>query len=343
MLALMLRFATSPPQRPGALRMIISSAATLEPPTWEGALARYQVPVVNVYGLTETVCGSLYAGPDPASLRVGTVGAADDCEIRLVGPDGQPAAPGEPGRLWVRGAHLLRGYHRDPAATAEVLRDGWFDTGDLASLEPDGLYRLRGRSKQIIITGGYNVSPDEVTAALVTHPAVQEAATLGCPEPTWGEVVVAFVVTARPGVGADELLRHCRERLAPHKVPARIELVDALPRHGPAGKVRFDELRARLAPASEAAAPAGPDVQGTVFALAARCFRVRMADLTPDQGPEQLGGWTSLAHLGLVAALERSFGIRLEPRDVMAIKDLRAAVAVVSRKLQARDLGSPPA
>ncbi|MDB5101590.1 MAG: hypothetical protein JWM80_6011 [Cyanobacteria bacterium RYN_339] len=333
MLALQLHYATAPAERPPALRMILSSAATLEPRVWAGAMARYGVPVVNIYGLTETVCGSLYAGPDEASLRVGTVGVPDGCEARIERPDGLAAAPDEPGELLLRGPHLLRGYHRNPEATAQVLQGGWLRTGDLASRDADGLYRLRGRAKHVIITGGNNVSPDEVNEVLAAHPLVREAATLGAPEPTWGEVVVSFVALDGPGDKAGEVLAYCRERLSAYKVPHRLHIVEALPRGG-SGKVQMEALRgllAELEPELPVEPATGPEIERTVYGLAARCFRVPPDMLTPTTGPRTLGGWTSLAHMEFVVALERTFGIQLGTRDIMALADLGAAVEVVRR------------
>lgn len=336
MLALMLRFAHGPGERAPDLKMITSSAATLEPRVWEGAIARYGAPVVNVYGLTETVSGSLYAGPGLSSMKIGTIGEPDDCETRILNPAGEPVGIGEEGELWLKGPHLMRGYYKNPEETAAVLVDGWFATGDLASRDADGIYRLHGRAKHVIITGGYKVAPEEVTAVLLAHPGVREAVTLGKPEPTWGEAVVAFVATDGPGATADELLAHCRARLAPYKVPTEIHHVEALPRMGATGKVRLDELRALLAQGEQERAAAGDQhaaVEAAVLALAARCFRVRPEELTPESSPRTLGGWTSLAHMGLVTALQNTFGLKFQTREIMAMKDLGATTAIVVQKV----------
>jgi malonyl-CoA/methylmalonyl-CoA synthetase len=155
------------------------------------------------------------------------------------------ADDGSHGEVVVRGPQVFAGYWHNPEATAEAFRDGWFRTGDLGRLEPDtGYLRLTGRLKELIISGGMNVSPREVELALDDHPEVAEVAVAGVPSRRWGEEVTAWVV---PAAGAHpderELLEHAAGRLAPYKRPKRVYLVDELPRNT-MGKVQ----RARLRP-----------------------------------------------------------------------------------------------
>jgi len=135
-------------------------------------------------------------------------------------------------------------YINAPEETREVLVDGWFRTGDLATVSADGLVTIVGRKRERILRGGYSVFPPEVEAVLLTHPAVAEAAVVGVPHPELGEDVAAFV-TLRPESAAtpDELIAHCRDRLAAFKYPRRVILLDALPK-SPTGKV----LKAKLSP-----------------------------------------------------------------------------------------------
>jgi fatty-acyl-CoA synthase len=153
------------------------------------------------------------------------------------------------GELWVRGARITRGYLDDPVATAETIdADGWLHTGDLAEMDGDGACRVVGRLKDMIKTGGENVSPVEVEELLVDHPDVARAAVVGLPDERWGELVVAFVV---PAEGRDpdpvELTEFCRTGLSPFKVPRLWRVVDDLPMTASA-KVQRAELR-RLAAA----------------------------------------------------------------------------------------------
>ena len=145
----------------------------------------------------------------------------------------------------LRGDNVMTGYYRDPEATREAFRGGWFHTGDLGVMHPDGYVELRDRLKDIVISGGENIATIEVEQALVAHPSVAEAAVVGAPDEQWGEVPIAFV-TARGGeeIDADELIAFARERLARFKVPKRIVVLEELPKTG-TGKIQKFELRER--------------------------------------------------------------------------------------------------
>ncbi|MGH3357914.1 MAG: AMP-binding enzyme, partial [Nocardioidaceae bacterium] len=146
------------------------------------------------------------------------------------------------GEIMFRGNITMKGYLGNPRATEEAFRGGWFHSGDLAVLHPDGYVKIKDRSKDVIISGGENISSVEVEAALASHPDVFEAAVVAVPDETWGERPAAWV-TPRPGAAptADELRDHVRDRLAGFKVPDRIEF-GALPKTA-SGKIRKFELR----------------------------------------------------------------------------------------------------
>lgn len=151
---------------------------------------------------------------------------------------------GEIGAVEVRGDNVFKGYWRQPEKTAEAFTpDGWFHTGDLGLHEPDGYITLKGRAKDLIISGGYNVYPPEVELVLAEHPGVQACAVVGCPDDAWGEVVTAVIVP-RPSheVTAEHIIAHCRGFLVGYKVPRRVAFVDDLPRNS-LGKVQKAALR----------------------------------------------------------------------------------------------------
>ncbi|MEU2155592.1 class I adenylate-forming enzyme family protein [Streptomyces sp. NPDC019396] len=209
----------------------------------------------NGYGLTET-CGGVTANFG-AEYREhpGSVGRATPAtEVRIAGPDGQALTEGEVGELWLRGQSLVRGYWRDAEATAAAFtEDGWFRTGDLATVRDGGLITIVDRIKDMIIRGGENVYCVEVEAVLHDHPGVADAAVLGVPHPVLGEEVAA-VVRLRDGaaVTADELRAHVGGCLAAFKVPVHIVVRDEpLPRNA-TGKILKRELRAQMMPASGA-------------------------------------------------------------------------------------------
>jgi len=206
------------------------------------------VVLVNGYGMTEA--GTVIHMPLDVEATRGNPGAigypAPCVAIRLADEDGVDVAPGEAGEIWVSGPAVTPGYWCRPEANAESFRNGWFRTGDVARVDPDGLYHLLDRRKDMYISGGENVYPAEVESVLLAHPQITEAAIVGVPDDRWGETGVAFVV-ARPGsiIEEDGVLAACRERLARYKHPAQVEFIDILPRTA-AGKVQKDLLRARF-------------------------------------------------------------------------------------------------
>ncbi|MCC7411173.1 MAG: AMP-binding protein [Gammaproteobacteria bacterium] len=230
-----------------ALKTIISNAAPLAQPMKERIVDYFGEGLLfEAYGSTE---GGIVSNLRPVDQlrKLQCVGLPFPCtEIRILGEDGAPVAPGTPGEVWSRSAYLFNGYWRQPEATAEATRDGWLSVGDLGRLDSEGYLYIEGRKKDMIISGGINVYPREIEELLQTHPAVHEAAVVGIADPQWGEAVVACIVR-RPDASVDgaELERLCRERLAKFKVPKSFRFVDEIPRN-PSGKVVKRMLREGL-------------------------------------------------------------------------------------------------
>jgi long-chain acyl-CoA synthetase len=167
-------------------------------------------------------------------------------EVRVADGQDRTLPEGEPGEVLVRGDAVMRGYWRDPDASAAALRGGWLHTGDVGTFDADGFLTLKDRSKDLIISGGTNIYPREVEEVLLLHPGIAEASVVGAPHPQWGEEVVAFVVArGDPLPGADELDTLCLEHIARFKRPKRYLFVDALPKNN-YGKVLKTALRDRL-------------------------------------------------------------------------------------------------
>jgi long-chain acyl-CoA synthetase len=177
-------------------------------------------------------------GPRARSCGQPTVGL----RVRILGPEGHEVPVGEVGEVAIRGANVMQGYWNKPEQTAQVLRDGWYHSGDLGYLDQEGYLFLVDRSKDMIVSGGENVYSTEVEETLYKHPMVLEAAVFGVPDPRWGEAVYAVVVP-RGEVRPEELIAHCREHIAGYKVPKQVELrQDPLPKSGP-GKILKRQLR----------------------------------------------------------------------------------------------------
>ncbi len=225
----------------GSLR-VITTGSTLVPQGLVDAVQARSVPVLQVYGATETSPIAVYTrlGGDLARpLSTGLPGLL--CEARIVDDAGQEVPPGTAGEVEVRGPNVLTEYWHDANATAESLHDGWFRTGDIAIRDPDGYFTIHDRKKNMIVSGGENIYPAEIERVLLDHPSVAEAAVIGVADPRWQEVPVAYVV-GRAAISVDELRVHLRTQLARFKVPRKIVLVDELPRNA-LGKVQHFRLR----------------------------------------------------------------------------------------------------
>ncbi len=230
----------------GSVRIAVSGAA---PCPWELAerwRGRTGIRIVRGYGMTELFRPISYQAANPIESPDSIGWPVPGVEIRIVDDTGRGVPAGEPGELWIRSPSAMDAYVNAPDETRDVLVEGWFRTGDLATVDTDGLVTIVGRKRERILRGGYSVFPPEVEAALLTHPAVAEAAVLGMPHPELGEDVAAFV-TLRPGASAtpDDLVAHCRDRLAAFKYPRRLTVLDSLPK-GATGKILKSQLRPLL-------------------------------------------------------------------------------------------------
>ena len=227
-----------------ALRYMLSGAAPLGVNLARAAAGRVGCAVVQGYGLTET-CPVTHIFPDagghddPGSIGVLIPGT----EARIVALDGsQDVAAGERGELWIRGPQVMLGYLNDAGATAAAIDgEGWFHTGDVATVDPDGYFHIVDRVKELIKVKAYQVAPAELEALLASHPAIADCAVVPMPDEECGELPKAFVVL-RGTLGADELMDWVAGRVAPYRRIRRVEFVDAIPR-SPSGKILRRLLR----------------------------------------------------------------------------------------------------
>jgi len=251
-----------------SLNRIAFGAAPMPPDLLDRALQAWpQAEFFQAYGLTETggaVCINLPANHRPegrAGGRLNSVGRAGlGAEIRIIDAEGADVPRGTVGEIIVRGPMVTAGYWRQPEATAQALREGWLHTGDGGRMDDQGYLFIADRLKDMIISGGENVYPAEVEAALRSHPAVSDAAVIGVPSRQWGEAVHAVVVVREPGGSealrealSEELVAWCRGRLAAYKCPRSLVFVEALPLSA-AGKILKTSLRAAHQATSPSAA-----------------------------------------------------------------------------------------
>jgi malonyl-CoA/methylmalonyl-CoA synthetase len=213
------------------VRLFVSGSAPLPPELFRRCEALLGQPPVERYGITEG--GIVVSNPCDGPRRPGRVGYPfAGVEVRL----------GEQAEIQLRGGQVFNGYWRNPAASEEAFADGWLRTGDVGEIDAEGSLAIRGRIKELIISGGFNVYPREVELVLEEHPGVAEVAVVGLPSERWGEEVTAFVVAAGPPPPAEELIAFAQARLARFKCPREIRFVAELPRNA-MGKVQRSQLR----------------------------------------------------------------------------------------------------
>ena len=229
------------------VHFFISGGAPCPPSLIEAWSKQKNVVMRQGYGLTEVGVNCFTMTDEDALRKMGSVGKPIfHSEIRLVDVDGIDVPIGKTGELIIKGPHVCTRYWNNPSATSESLRDGWFHTGDMARMDEEGYFYIAGRFKDMIISGGENIYAAEVEAVFRQHDCVQDAALIGQPDKTWGEVGL-MIVAIKPNrsVTAEELLQFCQGRLAKYKLPKRIEFVEMLP-YSPYGKVMKAQLRKKF-------------------------------------------------------------------------------------------------
>jgi long-chain acyl-CoA synthetase len=226
-----------------ALRIAVSGGASLPVEVLRGFEATYGCILLEGYGLSETSPVASFNHRD-RERKAGSIGTpVAGVEFRLVDAEWNDVAEGAIGEIAIKGHNVMKGYLNKPEATASVMNDGWFRTGDLAKRDADGYYFIVDRAKDMIIRGGYNVYPREIEEVIYEHPAVATAAVVGVPDPVHGEEVAA-AVTLKPGATAseDEIREFVKDRIAAYKYPRIVWITDALPT-GPTGKILKREIK----------------------------------------------------------------------------------------------------
>jgi long-chain acyl-CoA synthetase len=226
------------------LRVAVSGGASLPVEIIRQVKDRFGVQILEGYGLSETSPVATFSDPErdprPGSIGVPIWGV----RVKLIDPEWKTIeGTDEVGEIAIHGHNIMKGYYNRPEATAEVMRDGWFRTGDLARRDDDGFYYIVDRAKDMIIRGGFNVYPREIEEVLLTHPAVSLAAVVGVPHDSLGEEVKAFVIRGGD-VTEDQLIAWCRENMAAYKYPRAVEFVESLPMTA-TGKILKRELTGR--------------------------------------------------------------------------------------------------
>ncbi len=213
------------------LELVISGGAPCPLPVMEKFWDR-GIDFKMGYGLTEAPANNFWLPPDRVRDKATSVGfPLFHIDMKITNEDGSECPPGTAGELLIRGPHVTPGYWGRPDATAETIRDGWLHTGDLAEKDEEGFFTIKGRSKEMFISGGENVYPAEVESVLLAYPGVAEATLVGAPDDKWGEVGRAFLVLKDPAAFSErEFMEFLSERLARYKLPRSVVLLDEIPK-----------------------------------------------------------------------------------------------------------------
>jgi acyl-CoA synthetase (AMP-forming)/AMP-acid ligase II/acyl carrier protein len=311
---------------PASLRFLRVGSAALPASLRAQLEDRFAVPVVESYGMTEA--HQIASTPlPPGGVERGAVGHPTGCDVRIATTDGEPAAWGEQGEILIRGPNVAPGYLVDGEVDTSALRGGWFATGDVGSLDPEGRLTIVGRLGEFINRGGEKVSPYEVEEQLGAHPGVCEAAVFGIPHADYDEDVVAAVVSNPCGsVTERELRAFLADRLAPFKRPRRIYFVESLPR-GATGKLERGRLADICADAPDEGALGEDTPESNGRAVRTRQSATEIAllalwrstlesdDLTADDDFFTAGG-DSLAGMALLAEVASVFAVEIPPLDM---------------------------
>jgi long-chain acyl-CoA synthetase len=229
------------------LRFAMCGSAPVPAEVMKNFEKTFHCPVIEGYGLSESTCRSSFNPPDERR-RPGSCGLSIGNEMRVFDDEDREVAAGELGEIVLRGDNILKGYYKNPEATANAFRSGWFHTGDVGYRDPEGFFFIVDRKSDMIIRGGENIYPREIDEVLYQHPAVAAAATIGIPDQLYGEEVAAFVVLKDGlNVSAGQLVDYCNERLADYKCPKSIRIVKDIPK-GPTGKFLKRELAKEFSP-----------------------------------------------------------------------------------------------
>jgi long-chain acyl-CoA synthetase len=226
-----------------ALRVCICGAAPMPVEVFNKFEEKFKAYILEGYGLSEGTCVSTL-NPYGGKRKIGSIGVAlPGQELKIFDDQDQELPPGRVGEIVIRGDNVMKGYYRNPRASAETLRNGWLHTGDLGYVDEEGYFFIVGRKKEMIIRGGENIYPKEVEEVIYKHPAVAEAAVVGLPDPIWGEEVAAFIITKpEMRLSEEELINYCKERLADYKCPRKVFFIENFPKTA-TGKIQKGQVK----------------------------------------------------------------------------------------------------
>jgi long-chain acyl-CoA synthetase len=303
-------------------KLLISVSATLPKSLWESLEDKYKIRMSNVYGLTETVAGSIFCIANTDTYKRNTVGKPIDCEIKIVDEKNVEVQKGQKGELCLKGPHIMQGYWKNEVRTKEVIKDGWLHTGDYATADREGFISITGRKKNTIISGGLNIQPEEITECLLYNKNIREAFAFGMPDEILGDKLVVAIVPAKGVLLAEaDVVDFCASWLEKKMLPQKVYITDELPK-GISGKVQVERLR-QLCESLSGNTEERENIEQSLVSVIAEIFHLQEEELKPDTDFFRLGGDSLLAAL-FIARIEQTFGVKVKFREIFKNAEIHA-------------------
>lgn len=315
-------------------KAIISVASKLESKLWQEFENTFKTEIVNVYGLTESVTGSLFSSTHMNTKKIGTAGKPIDCEVKILDDNNNPVEDNSKGVLWLKGDHISPGYFDNEAATKEVFIDGWMNTGDVAMRDSDGFIAIVGREKNTINAGGVNIYPEQVSEIINTHPNTLESIALGINNEDFGEKLVAAVVT-KPNTELSkiELLEFLRPQLEQNQIPKEVFFFDDLPK-GLSKKIQINAVKTLINQQDGVKTTStATSYEGVIIDTASKVFGVAVSAISINDDSNSIDGWDSMGHLNFVSTLEENYGVKFSTAEMMTMNSLKATRDILTKKL----------
>lgn len=317
-------------------KYVISSADYLQESLWKRFMEKFQVNIINVYGLTETVAGGIFCGPSQDTWRLGSIGKPQDLQVKIIKENDRNNKGKVIGELAVKGENVLKSYL---IPTDNPDKEGWFYTGDIVEQDEDGFLYIKGRKKNIIIKGGINIYPDDVIEELQNHKDILETYIYGLADELWGERVIAAIIkNDSSSVTGDQIIQYCKECLPAAHVPDEVHFLKELPK-SPSGKILSEEVKLMIQQSQTGDSMRllnNEKLETELLKLASDCFNRTLTTDHLNEPSHSIQGWNSLEHLHFVSLIENFYNIELSTRDIMNITSISSAVSIVTTNLEKR-------
>lgn len=306
---------------------VISVAAQLEAKLYKDFTNDFKTKIINVYGLTETVAGSIFTNPNDFE-QAGTIGISIDCEAKIIAEDGSEIIDDSIGELLIKGDHIMKGYFNNQLETDKIIKNDWLYTGDLA-IKRNDRYSIVGRKKNVVICGGFTIYPEEITEILNKHEGILESLSYGVENDLWGEEIISAVVLKNNySLTENDIKCYCQKHLEAYKIPRNIILLDFLPK-GKSGKIQIEELKKNINLHNQK----DLSTLNRIIQTASECFLISIDKINLDSSSDNIETWDSLGHLDFISALENEFSIKFKMVEILKINSIQDCLDIIESKI----------